>query len=139
MLAQLISDVGIFSQLSLVYTYHRDDDSEHIMTVASFLSSLIKVIFLAYHHIRSCCTLSWPWRNFFCSPFYNLCGLKAYEHSRIVSRWQTLQQNICVESYHTYWTKMYNVTLPKPEHNSAYTCSKNDHYIMLEHVWQSEN
>ena len=34
---------------------------------------------------------------------------------------------------------MYNVTLPKPEHSSAYNCSKNDHYVMMEHVLQSEN
>jgi hypothetical protein len=29
---------------------------------------------------------------------------------------------------------LYNVTLPKSVHSSAYTCSKNDHYIMMEHV-----
>jgi len=48
-----MSDVGISSQLSLVSTYRRDDDLELIVTVASFHSSLVKVIILAYYHIKT--------------------------------------------------------------------------------------
>jgi len=82
--------------MSLVSVYHRDDDLELAVTVASFHSSLVKVIFLAYCHIKSYCTWNWLWRNFFCSPIYN-----CYMGWKLTNIWglstgHKLYNNICV-------------------------------------------